>query len=94
MTSSYARPASIAPLLPAGARRRLTTICKPEERGHGPRTKHLASALLPVEISVVWKGVKAAEEAMEGRRRVSVGTAAGRKLIVKDLERRIKDGLK
>jgi transcriptional adapter 3 len=65
-----------------------------EERGHGPRTKHLVSALLAVEISVLWKGVKAAEEAMQGRRGVSVGMAAGRKLIVKDLERRIKDGLK
>jgi len=47
-----------------------------------------------VEDSVVWKGVKAAEEAMEGRHGVGVGTAAGRQVIVEDLERRIKDSLK
>ncbi|KAH9162274.1 histone acetyltransferases subunit 3-domain-containing protein [Lactarius sanguifluus] len=65
-----------------------------EERGHGPLTERLVSALLPVEDSVVWKGVKAAEEAMEGRHGVGVGTAAGRQVIVEDLERRIKDSLK
>ncbi|KAI0042838.1 hypothetical protein FA95DRAFT_1563903 [Auriscalpium vulgare] len=65
-----------------------------EERGHGPLTERLVSALLPAEDSVVWKGVKAAEEAMEGRHGVGVGTAAGRQVIVEDLERRIRDSLR
>ncbi|THH13094.1 hypothetical protein EW146_g7092 [Bondarzewia mesenterica] len=64
-----------------------------EERGHGPMTERLISALLPVEDSV-WKGVKAAEEAMEGRHGVGVGSAAGRQVIVEDLEKRIKDSLR
>ncbi|KAF8262757.1 histone acetyltransferases subunit 3-domain-containing protein [Lactarius quietus] len=93
-TSSYARPASVAPVPrwdPATLNDDDLLI---EERGHGPLTERLVSALLPVEDSVVWKGVKAAEEAMEGRHGVGVGTAAGRQVIVEDLERRIKDSLK
>lgn len=57
-------------------------------------TERLVSALLPVEDSVVWKGVKAAEEAMEGRHGVGVGNAAGRQVIVEDLEKRIRDSLR
>jgi transcriptional adapter 3 len=93
-TSSYGRPASVAPVLrwdPATLKDEDLLV---EERGHGPLTERLVSALLPVEDSVVWKGVKAAEEAMEGRHGVGVGTAAGRQVIVEDLERRIKDSLK
>ncbi|KAA1477670.1 hypothetical protein DENSPDRAFT_844851 [Dentipellis sp. KUC8613] len=65
-----------------------------EEKGHGSVTERLVSALLPVEESVVWKGVKAAEEAMEGRHGVGAGSAAGRQVIVEDLEKRIRDSLK
>ena len=93
-SSSYGRPASVAPVLrwdPATLKDEDLLV---EERGHGPLTERLVSALLPVEDSVVWKGVKAAEEAMEGRHGVGVGTAAGRQVIVEDLERRIKDSLK
>lgn len=93
-TCSYGRPTSVAPVLrwdPATLNDEDLLV---EERGHGPLTERLVSALLPVEDSVVWKGVKAAEEAMEGRHGVGVGTAAGRQVIVEDLERRIKDSLK
>lgn len=51
-----------------------------EKRAHGSLTQHLVSAFLPVEISVVWKDVKAAEEEMEGRR-VSQRTAAERQVM-------------
>ena len=64
-----------------------------EELGHGPLTERLVSALLPVEDGV-WKGVKAAEEAMEGRHGVGVGNAGARQVIVEDLERRIRDSLR
>ncbi|KAN0141056.1 Histone acetyltransferases subunit 3 domain containing protein [Lactarius tabidus] len=93
-TSSYARPASIAPVPRWDPATLNDDDLLVEERGHGPLTERLVSALLPVEDSVVWKGVKAAEEAMEGRHGVGVGTAAGRQVIVEDLERRIKDSLK
>lgn len=64
-----------------------------EEHGHGPLTERLVSALLPIEDGV-WKGVKAAEEAMEGRHGVGVGNAGARQVIVEDLERRIRDSLR
>ncbi|KAI0034982.1 histone acetyltransferases subunit 3-domain-containing protein [Vararia minispora EC-137] len=63
-----------------------------EELGHGPLTERLVSALIPVEG--VWKGVKAAEEQMEGRHGVGVGNAVARQVIVEDLERRIRDSLR
>ena len=37
-----------------------------EERGHGPLTERLVSALLQIP-NAEWRGVKAAEDAMEGR---------------------------
>ncbi|KAI9453740.1 histone acetyltransferases subunit 3-domain-containing protein [Russula earlei] len=93
-TSSYGRPASVPPVPRWDPATLNDDDSLGEERGHGPLTERLVSALLPVEDSVVWKGVKAAEEAMEGRHGVGVGTAAGRQVIVEDLERRIKDSLK
>ena len=93
-TCSYGRPASVAPVLRWDPATLNDDDLLGKERGHGSLTECLVSALLPVEDSVVWKGVKAAEEAVEGRHGVGVGTAAGRQVIVKDLERRIKDSLK
>ncbi|KAI0303296.1 histone acetyltransferases subunit 3-domain-containing protein [Multifurca ochricompacta] len=92
--SSYGRPAPVPPVLRWDPATLNDDDLLVEERGHGPLTERLVSALLPIEDSVVWKGVKAAEEAMEGRHGVGVGTAAGRQVIVEDLERRIKDSLK
>lgn len=92
-STSYARAAEKAPYPkwdPATLNENDLTV---EERGHGPLTERLVSALLPVEDSV-WKGVKAAEEAMEGRHGVGAGSAAGRQVIVEDLEKRIKDSLR
>lgn len=66
-----------------------------EEKGHGPLTERVISALLPVPDVAVWKGVKAAEDAMEGRPGGS-GAAAARKerLNVSELENRIKDTMR
>ncbi|KAJ3509199.1 hypothetical protein NLJ89_g5350 [Agrocybe chaxingu] len=66
-----------------------------EERGHGPFTERVISALLPIPDLTVWKGVKAAEDAMEGRPGGS-GAAAARKerLNVTDLEARIRDTMR
>ncbi|KAJ3853399.1 histone acetyltransferases subunit 3-domain-containing protein [Lentinula lateritia] len=67
-----------------------------EHLGHGPLTERLISALLPMPDShLTWKGVKAAEDAMEGRPGGS-GAAASRKekLSVSDLERRIGDTMR
>lgn len=66
-----------------------------EERGHGPLTERVISALLPMPDQTVWKGVKAAEDAMEGRPGGS-GAAAARKerLNVSDLETRIRDTMR
>lgn len=63
-----------------------------EEKGHGALTERVISALLPIPDMGVWKGVKAAEDAMEGRPGGS-GAAAARKerLNVTDLEARIRD---
>ncbi|KAK7438446.1 Transcriptional regulator [Stygiomarasmius scandens] len=65
-----------------------------EEKGHGPLTERLISALLPME-NHQWKGVKAAEDAMEGRPGGS-GAAASRKekMNVSDLEVRIRDTMR
>lgn len=66
-----------------------------EERGHGPLTERLVSALLPAPDPNGWKGVKAAEEAMEGRSAGGANAAAERdKMTVADLEDRIKDSMR
>jgi len=63
-----------------------------EEKGHGPLTERVISALLPNPDSTSWKGVKAAEDAMEGRPGGSGAAAARReRLNVTDLEARIRD---
>jgi transcriptional adapter 3 len=66
-----------------------------EEKGHGPLTERVISALLSLPDQSGWKGVKAAEDAMEGRPGGS-GAAAARKerLNVTDLEARIRDNLR
>ena len=63
-----------------------------EERGHGPLTERLVSAMIPMQSATEWKGVKAAEEAMEGRPGTNgaAAQAARDKLNVADLEDRIK----
>lgn len=65
-----------------------------EERGHGPLTERLITALMnnPIE----WKGVKAAEEAMEGRPGTNGAAAAAArdKLNVADLEDRVTNVLR
>lgn len=65
--------------------------CMTEEHGHGPLNERLISALIPVQNE--WKGVKAAEEAMEGRPGTNgaAAQAARDKLNVADLEERIKN---
>lgn len=66
-----------------------------EEKGHGPLTERLISALLPMPDMTVWKGVKAAEDAMEGRPGGSGAAAARReKMNVADLEERIRDTMR
>lgn len=66
-----------------------------EERGHGPLTERLVSALLPMPDMTVWKGVKAAEDAMEGRPGGSGAAAAKReKINVNLLEERIRDTMR
>ncbi|TFK31973.1 histone acetyltransferases subunit 3-domain-containing protein [Crucibulum laeve] len=66
-----------------------------EERGHGPLTERVISALLPVPDLAGWKGVKAAEDAMEGRPGGSGAAAARReRLNVTDLETRIRDTMR
>ena len=66
-----------------------------EEKGHGPLTERVISALLPIPDLTVWKGVKAAEDAMEGRPGGSGAAAARReRLNVTDLEVRIRDTMR
>ncbi|RDB19189.1 Chromatin-remodeling complexes subunit ngg1 [Hypsizygus marmoreus] len=66
-----------------------------EEKGHGPLTERVISALLPMPDQTVWKGVKAAEDAMEGRPGGSGAAAARReRLNVTDLEARIRDTMR
>ncbi|KAE9400500.1 hypothetical protein BT96DRAFT_919494 [Gymnopus androsaceus JB14] len=77
-----------------------STLAEPDTQsellGHGPLTERLIAALLPMPDShLTWKGVKAAEDAMEGRPGGS-GAAASRreKLTVADLEKRIGDTMR
>lgn len=67
-----------------------------EERSHGPLTERLISALLPIQDAAAsWKGVKAAEDAMEGRPGGTGAAAARReKVNVADLEDRIQDTMR
>lgn len=67
-----------------------------EERSHGPLTERLISALLPIQDAASsWKGVKAAEDAMEGRPGGTGAAAARReKVNVADLEERIQDTMR
>lgn len=67
-----------------------------EERSHGPLTERLISALLPIQDTASsWKGVKAAEDAMEGRPGGTGAAAARReKVNVADLEDRIQDTMR
>ncbi|KAG6826390.1 hypothetical protein H0H92_016000 [Tricholoma furcatifolium] len=65
-----------------------------EDIGHGPLTERVISALLTIP-DAEWKGVKAAEDAMEGRPGGS-GAAAARKerLNVTELETRIRETMR
>ena len=85
------QPTSIAPVL----RWRPATLNDEdlfvEERGHGLLTERVISALLPIDDSVMWKGVKAAKEVIERQHGVGVGTVSGRQVIIKYLKRWIKD---
>ncbi|KAL4244167.1 NGG1 family protein [Abortiporus biennis] len=67
-----------------------------EAHSHGPLNERLISALIPMIGSSEWKGVKAAEEAMEGRPGTNgaAAQAARDKLNVADLEDRIKNVLR
>ncbi|CAK5264000.1 unnamed protein product [Mycena citricolor] len=66
-----------------------------ESRGHGPLTERVLSALLPMPDATPWKGVKAAEDAMEGRPGGSAAAAARKeKMNVSDLEARIRDTMR
>jgi transcriptional adapter 3 len=61
-------------------------------RAHGPLTERLVAALIPAEQA--WRGVKAAEEAMEGRSAGGTGAAAARdKLTVADIEDRVRGAM-
>ncbi|KAJ7611727.1 histone acetyltransferases subunit 3-domain-containing protein [Roridomyces roridus] len=66
-----------------------------EAHGHGPLTERVLSALLPVGDATGWKGVKAAEDAMEGRPGGSAAAAARKeRLNVTDLEARLRDTMR
>ncbi|KAI0078970.1 hypothetical protein K474DRAFT_1659664 [Panus rudis PR-1116 ss-1] len=69
--------------------------CLNEEHGHGPLNERLVSALIPMKNDN-WKGVKAAEEAMEGRPGTNgaAAQAARDRMNVADLEDRIKNALR
>lgn len=65
-----------------------------EERGHGPLTERLVSALLSIP-NAEWRGVKAAEDAMEGRPANGATAAAGKeKLSAMELEQRLRDTMR
>ncbi|KAF9784356.1 histone acetyltransferases subunit 3-domain-containing protein [Thelephora terrestris] len=65
-----------------------------EERGHGPLTERLVSALLSIP-NAEWRGVKAAEDAMEGRPANGATAAAGKeKLSAIELEQRLRDTMR
>ncbi|EJF62724.1 hypothetical protein DICSQDRAFT_104269 [Dichomitus squalens LYAD-421 SS1] len=88
--SSLAGPSNVLPKWEP------STLAEPdlltEERGHGPLTERVVSALIPMHDVTEWKGVKAAEEAMEGRPGTNGAAAAAArdKLNVADLEERMK----
>ncbi len=88
--SSHAGPSNVLPKWEP------STLAEPdlltEERGHGPLTERVVSALIPMHDATEWKGVKAAEEAMEGRPGTNGAAAAAArdKLNVADLEERMK----
>lgn len=66
-----------------------------EEKGHGPLTERVLSALLTTQDHTAWKGVKAAEDAMEGRPGGSGAAAARReRMNAADLEARIRDTMR
>jgi len=67
-----------------------------EEHGQGPLNERLVSALIPMPNATEWKGVKAAEEAMEGRPGTNgaAAQAARDKMNVADLEDRISNALR
>lgn len=66
-----------------------------EEKGHGPLTERVISALLPMPGEAVWNGVKQAEGAMEGRSGGGATAAAARdKMTIADLEERIRESLR
>lgn len=72
------------------------TDTQSENRGHGPLTERVISALLPhPDAKLNWKGVKAAEDSMEGRPGGS-GAAAARKerMNVKEVEERVRDTMR
>lgn len=65
-----------------------------EERGHGPLTERLVSALLQIP-NAEWRGVKAAEDAMEGRPANGATAAAGKeKLSAMELEQRLRNTMR
>ncbi|KAM5542755.1 hypothetical protein V8D89_003716 [Ganoderma adspersum] len=88
--SSHASPPSVLPKWEP------STLAEPdlltEERGHGPLTERVVSALIPMHDATEWKGVKAAEEAMEGRPGTNGAAAAAArdKLNVADVEERMR----
>ena len=88
--STHAGPSNVLPKWEP------STLSEPdlltEERGHGPLTERVVSALIPMHDVTEWKGVKAAEEAMEGRPGTNGAAAAAArdKLNVADLEERMK----
>ncbi|KIY48098.1 hypothetical protein FISHEDRAFT_44014 [Fistulina hepatica ATCC 64428] len=64
-----------------------------EDRGHGPLTERVISALLT--DTTTWKGVKAAEDAMEGRPGGGGAAAAKKeKMNARDLEARVRETMR
>lgn len=98
-TTSAARVAITTTIAPPRSKWDPSTLTEhdlvSEEKGHGPFTERLVSALLPVPDMSEWRGVKAAEDAMEGRPANGATAAAGKeKLSVSELEQRIKDTMR
>lgn len=98
-STSAARVASTSTTAPPRSKWDPSTLTEQdlisEDKGHGPLTERLVSALLPVPDMSEWKGVKAAEDAMEGRPANGATAAAGKeKLSVSELEQRIKDTMR
>ncbi|CAL1703253.1 unnamed protein product [Somion occarium] len=97
--TAAARPRVIAPSTGPLPKWEPSTLmeqdCVTEEHGHGPLNERLVSAIIPMKNDH-WKGVKAAEEAMEGRPGTNgaAAQAARDKMNVADLEDRIKNALR